>query len=160
MAVMQLRSDISWQHFAANFYAVNIVMEAIQLIASLISLIKACRTSLQAIEDFRDGNDALADLVRDVESFATFLQRLEEIIGSYQGRARLALISQDLRKALHEARSLVLKLQRLLERLLKTGSSVIRRARWLKAGVKVQKLRSDIRDHSLRLNMFLTLLLA
>jgi hypothetical protein len=47
---------------------------AIQLVESLVSLIKGCRTTLRAIKDFNRGDDDLADLARDVESLFAFLQ--------------------------------------------------------------------------------------
>lgn len=132
---------------------------AIQLVASLVSLVKTCRTSLQAIKDFRDGDDDLAALVRDVDSFVAFLQGLEVLLGQYQ-RIRRNSVSEDLRKALQDAHLTVVKLQRELDHVKKTESSTFRRLKWLQGGAELQKLRSQIRDHSLNLNSFVLLICA
>lgn len=132
---------------------------AIQLVASLVSLVKTCRTSLQAIKNFRDGDDDLAALVRDVDSFVAFLQGLEVLLGQYQ-RSRRNSVSENLRKALQDAYLTVVKLQRELDHVKKTEPSTFRRLKWLQGGAELQKLRSQIRDHSLYLNSFVLLICA
>jgi len=131
---------------------------AIQLVASLISLVKTCRASLQAIKDFKDSDDDLADLVSDVESFTAFLQELEEVLGRCQQRSLLSSKSEGLHKVLQAARFTVLKLQRELDRLKATGSPTVRRVRWLQAHAELQKHRCRMREHASGLHGFALLL--
>lgn len=136
---------------------------AIQLVASLVSLTKACRTTLRAIKDFKCGDNDLADLARDVESLFAFLQGLEGLLG-HQRRARRNCIADDLREALQsqlqDAAFTVLKLQTELERIKETGLSAVRRLRWLQAQTELHKFRNRIRDHSSSLNNLVLLLFA
>lgn len=132
---------------------------AIQLVASLITLIKACRTSLQAIEDFRHGDDDLAELIRDVETFVAFLQGLETLLEHQKRRSRNSL-SGEMAKALQEAQKTVHKLTRQLERVTKSNSSVARRLRWLQCRAELLKLQGRIRDHNASLTAFVLLICA
>lgn len=133
----------------------------IQSVASLVNLIKGCRTTLRAIEDFKRGDKDLADLARDVESLFAFLQGLEGLLGHHR-RALRNSITDDLRKALQpqlqDAVFTVLKLQTELDRIKETGLSAVRRLRWLQAQTELHKLRTRIRDHNLILNSLVLLL--
>lgn len=130
---------------------------AIQLVASLLGLIKACRTSLQAIEDFRHGDDDLAELVRDVETFIDFVQGLELVLKHHQKTQR-HLIFRGLRKALDDAHKTAQRLEKQLEHVHKSNSSVGRRLRWLQGRAQLEKLRGRIKHHNTSLTGFVMMI--
>jgi hypothetical protein len=120
---------------------------------------KACRTSLQAIKDFKNGDDDFAELARDVEIFNTFVQGVERVL-CHQQKTHGNLLSKDMQSALQEAHSTVAKLYEKLERVKKADTSSARRIRWLQGRAELEKLRGQTRNHNLRLNGFISLICA
>jgi CII-binding regulator of phage lambda lysogenization HflD len=119
------------------------------------SLIKTCRQVIEAIQDFRHGDDSLADLIHDVETFVEFLQGLKRVLGSR--RIRHQISHAVLEKELKEAARAVEKLKPRLERIKETESLVPRRLKWLKSQAEFQKLRARIKYHKITLYGFLAI---
>jgi hypothetical protein len=127
---------------------------AIQTVSSLTSLIKTCRTVIEAIREFRHGDDNLAERMLDVETFVEFLQGLERILRNQRTRHQIS--HPVLQKALRDAGSTVERLKPRLEWIKGTESLVPRRLKWLKFQAEFQKLRDRIKYHNITLYEFLT----
>jgi CII-binding regulator of phage lambda lysogenization HflD len=128
---------------------------AIQTLSSLTSLIKTCRTVIEAIQEFRHGDESLAELIIDVETFLEFLQGLKRVLESRRTKHRIS--HAVLEKALKDAASTVEKLKLRLERIKETESLIPRRLKWLKSQAEFQKLRGRMKFLNITLYGFLTL---
>jgi archaellum component FlaC len=128
---------------------------AIQTLSSLTSLIKTGRTVIEAIDDFRHGDENLAELSLDVETFVEFLQGLERVLGNRRTKHRIE--HGVLQKRLREAKNTVERLKHRLESIAGTEHLVSRRLKWLKSQAGFQKLRSRIQYHNIALYGFLTI---
>jgi hypothetical protein len=130
---------------------------AIQLVPSLLSLIKACRASLQAIKDFKNGDVDFGDFLQDVEIFVAFVQALERVLGHMEQRRRTSL-PEGMQRALQETRKTLIRLDKKLEHIKKADSSAARRIKWLQGRAELQKLQDNIRNHKLSLHSFMALI--
>lgn len=129
-------------------------MDAIQLASSVVELLRVCNEIVKIVQDFRHSDEAIAELVREVEFFAEFLRGLKVALA--QHRTYHYFSPDGLKKALDHADTVIFKVWAKLEPIENAGSSATRRLKWLLGRSHFQKLRIQMREHNLFLHSLLS----
>jgi hypothetical protein len=131
---------------------------AVQTVDSLISLIKFCCDIWQTIQEFRHGDESLAELYRDTETFIEFLKGFKRVLMHLRLNHNIRL--NVLKSALQDALNTVRRFETRMNSIKNTKITVTRRLKWLKSRAEFQKFRDGIMKHDIKLNAILSSIIA
>lgn len=128
---------------------------AIGLLASLSNLIQASNSLLKVLKSFKDGDKELLELFNDVSVFAEALKGFDRVLRSRQTNHKIS--TTVISNALEEASKTIQELESKLTHVSSSGSSTMRRVKWVQHKTSINKLHGHVKDQSTMLQSFLAL---
>lgn len=128
---------------------------AIGLLASLSNLIQASNSLLEILKSFKDGDKATLELFNDVSVFAEALKGFDRVLRSRQTSHKIS--TTVISNALEEASKTVQDLESKLTHVSRSGSSTMRRMKWVQHKTSITKLHEHVKVQSTMLQSFLAL---
>ncbi|KAL8853523.1 MAG: hypothetical protein Q9221_001682 [Calogaya cf. arnoldii] len=128
---------------------------AISLLASLSNLIQASNSLLKVLKTFKDGDKEPLELFNDVSVFAEALKGFDRVLRSRQTNHKIS--TTVISSALEEASKTIRELDSKLTHVSKSGSSTMRRMKWVQHKTSITKLHGHVKDQSSMLQSFLAL---
>lgn len=127
----------------------------IGLLASLSSLIKACRSAIKLIESLKDGDKELQELLSNISLFAEALKGFDRVLRSRQTIHGIS--GSAIGTALDDAEMTIKELEGRLLQLSSVEVSAVRRVRWIQNKSRVKKLQDRLKEQNAMLQSFLAL---
>lgn len=130
-------------------------MEAIGLIASIATLLRASKGALDLIKSYKHAPRDLAELVHDLEVFEEALRGFDRVLRSRQTKHNIS--KKILRTAINDGSATIKDLENRLTQVYKTENSSFRRVRFMQNKSHFEALGKQIKSQCAQLHSFVSL---
>lgn len=130
-------------------------VSAIGLIASIGTLLKASKGTLDLIKSYKHAPKDLFELVHDLEIFEEALRGFDRVLRSRQTKHNIS--EKILRTAINDGSATVKDLEKRIKQVYKTENSSLRRVRFVQNKSRFETLAKQIKSQCAQLHSFVSL---
>lgn len=130
-------------------------VSAIGLLASISTLINVSKGALDLLRSFKDAEQDLAELARDLNHFDEALRGFDRVFRSRQTKHNVS--GDVLREAIDDSNATLAEVEKRLTQVYKSESSTLRRARFVRYKSRFAALGARIQNKSSQLHGFISL---